>query len=66
MPSIEEGMTDNHWSYTHSTAFAEALTSLGASHIAIRTHCPRLNEKVERLQPDTANRMGLPASHLQQ
>ncbi len=48
IPSIEEVMTDNHWSYTHSTAFVEALTSLGARHITIRSHCPWQNGKVER------------------
>jgi transposase InsO family protein len=45
---IEEVMTDNHWSYTHSTAFADAITSIGARHITIRPHCPWQNGKVER------------------
>jgi transposase InsO family protein len=45
---IEEVMTDNHWSYTRSTAFAQALYSIGARHITIRPHCPWQNGKVER------------------
>jgi hypothetical protein len=45
---IEEVMTDNHLSDTHSTAFADATTSIGARHITIRPHCPWQNGKVER------------------
>lgn len=45
---IGEVMTDNHWSYTHSTAFAHAIASIGARHITIRPHCPWQNGKVER------------------
>ena len=45
---IEEVMTDNHWSYTQSRAFAEALSRLDADHRRIRPHCPWQNGKVER------------------
>ena len=45
---IDEVMTDNHWSYTRSRAFAQALDSIGALHITIRPHCPWQNGKVER------------------
>lgn len=45
---ISEVMTDNHWSYTKSTAFAEVLELIGADHITIRPHCPWQNGKVER------------------
>ena len=46
--AIERVMTDNHWSYTHSTAFADALTDIDAKHVRIRPHCPWQNGKVER------------------
>ena len=45
---IEEVMTDNHWSYTHSNALAAHLVELGAKHRKIRPHCPWQNGKVER------------------
>ncbi len=45
---IEAVMTDNHWSYVHSQAFADVLADLGATHIRIRPHCPWQNGKVER------------------
>lgn len=45
---IEAVMTDNHWSYTKSTAFTNALDTLDARHITIRPHCPWQNGKVER------------------
>ncbi len=45
---ITEVMTDNHWSYTKSTAFTQALEAIGARHITIRPHCPWQNGKVER------------------
>ena len=45
---IEAVMTDNHWSYTKSQAFADALNTIGAHHITIRPHCPWQNGKVER------------------
>ncbi len=46
--SIKEVMTDNHWSYTHSSALAELIDRIGARHITIRPHCPWQNGKVER------------------
>lgn len=45
---ISEVMTDNHWSYTHSRAFAKTLEIADAEHITIRPHCPWQNGKVER------------------
>jgi transposase InsO family protein len=48
IPQIEAVMTDNHWSYTNSSAFAGVLTDLGARHVTIRPHCPWQNGKVER------------------
>jgi transposase InsO family protein len=45
---IGEVMTDNHWSYTKSHAFTNALSTVGARHITIRPHCPWQNGKVER------------------
>ena len=45
---IEEVMTDNHWSYTKSQAFTNAINTIGARHITIRPHCPWQNGKVER------------------
>lgn len=45
---IEAVMTDNHWSYTKSSAVTQTLTDLGATHLRIRPHCPWQNGKVER------------------
>jgi transposase InsO family protein len=45
---IEAVMTDNHWSYTRSQVFTDALNAVGAHHITIRPHCPWQNGKVER------------------
>jgi transposase InsO family protein len=45
---IGEVMTDNHWSYIHSKAFAQVIETIGARHITIRPHCPWQNGKVER------------------
>lgn len=47
--SIETVMTDNHFSYKLSTDMREAIATLGAQHIFIKTHCPWQNGKVERL-----------------
>lgn len=46
--TIEEVMTDNHWSYTRATAMKQALEQLGAKHRLIKPHCPWQNGKVER------------------
>ncbi|KAA3638853.1 MAG: IS481 family transposase [Armatimonadetes bacterium] len=48
IPRISQVMTDNHWSYTKSDAFINALNTIGADHITIRPHCPWQNGKVER------------------
>lgn len=45
---IEAVMTDNHWSYTRSRAVPEVISSLGATHLTIRPHCPWQNGKAER------------------
>jgi transposase InsO family protein len=45
---IERVMTDNHWSYAHSTALAAQLRKMNARHVLIRPHCPWQNGKVER------------------
>ncbi|MBM7789598.1 transposase InsO family protein [Tenggerimyces flavus] len=45
---IEQVMTDNHLSYKRSRAFRDAVTSLGATQIFIKPHCPWQNGKVER------------------
>jgi transposase InsO family protein len=47
--TIDEVMTDNHWSYTKSNALASLLADLGAKHRLIKPHCPWQNGKVERL-----------------
>jgi transposase InsO family protein len=46
--AIRRVLTDNHFSYRHSTAMREAVTALGAKHTFIRPHCPWQNGKVER------------------
>ena len=38
--TIEEVMTDNHFSYTRSRAFAALLRQYGIMHITIKPHCP--------------------------
>jgi transposase InsO family protein len=48
IPVIRQVMTDNHWSYSHSTDVAAVIADLGAEHIFIRPHCPWQNGKVER------------------
>lgn len=46
--TIERVMTDNHWSYKHTTRLAELIDGIGATHKFIRPHCPWQNGKVER------------------
>ena len=46
--TVEEVMTDNHWSYTRSIALAELLAGANIKHRLIRPHCPWQNGKVER------------------
>ncbi len=45
---IAEIMTDNHWSYTRSRAFASLLAQHDIRHITIRPYHPQRNGKVER------------------
>jgi len=45
---IERLMTDNHFSYVKSRAFAELLDRRAVSHLRIRPYTPRTNGKVER------------------
>jgi transposase InsO family protein len=45
---IKAVMTDNHWSYTRSTALAAHLKQMKARHVLIKPHCPWQNGKVER------------------
>ena len=45
---VEAVMTDNHWSYTKSRVFSDALNTIGTRHVTIRPHCPWQNGKVER------------------
>ncbi len=46
---IERLMTDNAFSYRHSTDVKEACVDLGITQKFIRPHCPWQNGKVERL-----------------
>lgn len=46
--TVERVMTDNAWAYRNSTAWQEAMATLGARQIFIRPHCPWTNGKVER------------------
>ena len=67
IPRIEAVMTDNHWSYTKSTAFAEALASLDAAPHHHPAALPLAERQGGTIQPDPPDRMGLPAGvHHQQ
>jgi len=46
--TIEEIMTDNHYSYAKSNDMKRVIADLGARQIFIRPHCPWQNGKVER------------------
>jgi transposase InsO family protein len=48
IPAIERVITDNAFAYRKSTAFRQAVASLGARQKFIRPHCPWQNGKVER------------------
>ena len=67
IPAIERVMTDNHWSYRHSTDVRAAMEALRARHIFIRPHCPWQNGKVERfnrtLQTEWAYRQVFTSNH---
>jgi transposase InsO family protein len=45
---IERVMTDNAWSYTHSSDMRDAIEHLRAKHKLIKPHCPWQNGKAER------------------
>jgi transposase InsO family protein len=46
--TVTEVMTDNHWSYTRSSALAALLDDARITHRLIKPHCPWQNGKVER------------------
>ena len=46
--TIRRVITDNHFSYRRSAAFAAATAALGARQLFIKPHCPWQNGKVER------------------
>jgi transposase InsO family protein len=46
--TIQTVMTDNHFSYKHSSALRDVVAALGARQIFIKPHCPWQNGKVER------------------
>ena len=58
---IERVMTDNHWSYTRTNAVAAVLDQLGATPQADQAALPLAERQGRALQPDPANRVGLPA-----
>jgi transposase InsO family protein len=41
-------LTDNHWSYAHSSDLRLVLAAAGTEHWFIKPHCPWQNGKVER------------------
>jgi transposase InsO family protein len=45
---IKQVMTDNALAYRRSSAFRKAVTTLGATQVFTRPHCPWQNGKVER------------------
>jgi len=45
---VERVMTDNAWTYTHSTSLAALLGSLGIRHLRTRPRRPQTNGKAER------------------
>jgi transposase InsO family protein len=51
-------MTDNHFSYTKSTALRELLRRQGIRHITTRAYRPQTNGKVERFQQTMAREWG--------
>jgi transposase InsO family protein len=46
--TVTELMTDNAWSYTHSSSLAALLAESQVKHRLIKPHCPWQNGKVER------------------
>ena len=63
---IERVITDNAFAYRNSTAFRQAVATLGARQKFTRPHCPWQNGKAERLNRTLADRMGLPPDLHQQ
>ncbi len=45
---VERVMTDNAWTYTHSTSLAALLRQLGIRHLRTRPRRPQTNGKAER------------------
>jgi transposase InsO family protein len=45
---VERVMTDNAWTYTHSTRLASVFTDLGIRHVRTRPRRPQTNGKAER------------------
>ncbi len=45
---VERVMTDNAWTYTHSTSLATLLAKLGIAHLRTRPRRPQTNGKAER------------------
>ena len=45
---VERVMTDNAWTYTHSTSLAALVGSLGIRHVRTRPRRPQTNGKAER------------------
>lgn len=45
---VERLMTDNAWTYTHSTSLAALVGSLGIRHVRTRPRRPQTNGKAER------------------
>ena len=57
---IEALMTDNAWTYTHSSRLAQILNDLGIRHVLIKPHCPWQNGKVERFNRTLQDRVSPP------
>ena len=66
IPVIAELMTDNHWSYTQSNDLAAVLTRIRAQARAHQAPLPLAERQGRTLQPDPADRVGLPAGLHQQ
>jgi transposase InsO family protein len=47
-------MTDNAWTYTHSSSLAELLKERRIAHVLIEPYRPQQNGKVERFQQTMA------------
>jgi transposase InsO family protein len=45
---VERVMTDNAWTYTHSTSLADLFADLGIRHVRTRPRRPQTNGKAER------------------